>query len=427
MAKTQREHIKDLLEQALLLQPEDRRAFLENLYSSDAELRGELESLLAHADEGQEYFESLADGILPKPRFKNAILNKGLLVAERYRILDQLGKGGMGIVYLAYDNHLHRKVALKFFLNATLDSSEEIARFHREARAAARLNHPNICTVYELGETEDKTFIAMEYVEGITLKMRMQQGNISEAEIRRWLKQIGEGLLVAHDSGVIHRDIKPANIMITARGLIKIMDFGIAKLTEAETELTRANSTIGTIAYMSPEQAHGEVIDHRTDIWSVGVILYELVTGQRPFQGAFRESIVYAMMYENVRSPIELNPDVSNDLERVTMKCLERKREERYTSLSALLSDLKDETLSEVTETRPAIRQLFNLRRNGRIYFYWAVAMVFIGIVGLGIYSWQSWRIENVPVTIAVLPLESIVEDKEQDWFANGITDALNY
>ena len=176
----------------------------------------------------------------------------------------------MGVVYLANDTRLHRKVALKFVSNAALDSTEEVARFHREARAAARLNHPNICTVYELGETEDKTFIAMEYVEGITLKERTQQGNISEAEIRRWLEQIGEGLLAAHDAGVIHRDIKPANIMITSRGHVKIMDFGIAKLSEMETELTQANSTIGTIAYMSPEQARGEKVDHRTDIWAVG-------------------------------------------------------------------------------------------------------------------------------------------------------------
>ena len=231
---------------------------------------------------------------------------------NQYHITNRIGEGGMGVVYLADDTRLQRKVALKFVTNTSLNSTQEIARFHREARAAARLNHPNICTVYELGETEDKTYIAMEYVEGITLKERMRQGRIEESEIRNWLEQIAEGLQTAHDAGVIHRDIKPANIMITEKGLIKIMDFGIAKLTESDTELTQANSTIGTIAYMSPEQAQGKGIDHRADIWSVGVVLYELTTGQRSFNGAFREAIMYAIMHDEVRAPSEVNPDISN-------------------------------------------------------------------------------------------------------------------
>ena len=243
---------------------------------------------------------------------------------NQYKITNQIGKGGMGVVYLAEDTRLKRQVALKFVSNTSQDTAEELVRFHREARAAARLNHPNICTVYELGETEDKSFIAMEYVQGITLKERLQQGDAHETDIRDWLEQIAAGLWTAHEAGIIHRDIKPANIMITHTGLIKIMDFGIAKLAEQATELTQPNSTIGTIAYMSPEQARGDVIDQRSDIWSVGVILYELATGSRPFKGAFREAIMYAMMHEDIPPASVLNENISAELDQIITRCLAR-------------------------------------------------------------------------------------------------------
>ena len=259
---------------------------------------------------------------------------------NQYHILNQLGEGGMGVVYLAEDTRLHRKVALKFISGAGYVDNEGRARFEREAQAAARLNHPNICTVYELGSDEQQAFIALEFVEGETLKERMRKGRISFDETRSWLKQIAEGLLVAHEQGVIHRDIKPANIMLTDRGLIKIMDFGIAKLSGVETELTQANSTIGTISYMSPEQALGENVDHRTDIWALGVILYELVTGKRPFDGAFREAVMYAMMHADLVPPSDLVPEVPEDLERIILSCLQREPVERYETLEELLRDL---------------------------------------------------------------------------------------
>ncbi len=268
---------------------------------------------------------------------------------NQYHIIDRIGEGGMGVVYLAEDTRLDRKVALKFVSNISLDSTEEITRFHREARAAARLNHPNICTIHELGETEDKTFIAMEYVDGITLKERMRQGNIQQTNIQNWLDQIAEGLQTAHEAGVIHRDIKPANIMLSNKGLIKIMDFGIAKLAESETDLTKANSTIGTIAYMSPEQTRGEKIDHRTDIWSVGIILYELTTGVRPFTGAFREAVMYAMMHEDPAPPLSINHEMPADLDQIINKCLQRERDDRYGSLEELLCELNG-TLSSVKD-----------------------------------------------------------------------------
>ena len=262
---------------------------------------------------------------------------------KQYKILDQLGEGGMGVVYLAEDSRLNRQVALKFITGPAHATSEERQRFEREAQAAARLNHPNICTVYELGESEEHAFIALEYIKGSTLKHLMQEGPIPAETLKDWLTQIAAGLQAAHEQGVIHRDIKPANIMISEHSHLKIMDFGIARLSDAETELTRANSTIGTINYMSPEQARGEVVDQRTDIWSLGVILYELATGKRPFSGAFREAILYAMMNTAPRAPSQLNPDLPEALNRIILRCLERDVDARYDSLQTLLNDLKGE------------------------------------------------------------------------------------
>ena len=362
---------------------------------------------------------------------------------NQYLITDRIGEGGMGVVYLAEDMRLKRKVALKFVSNASLDSTQEIARFHREARAAARLNHPNICTVYELGEAEDKTFIAMEYVEGITLKERMRQGKIEEGEIRTWLKQIAEGLQTAHEAGVIHRDIKPANIMLTDKGLIKIMDFGIAKLAGSETELTQVNSTIGTIAYMSPEQARGEDIDQRTDIWSVGVILYELTTGRRPFSGAFREAIMYAMMHEDPPAPSAINPTVLEDLDGIITQCLKRDRRVRYESLGDVLAVLegrevvqrpetdsgeKTEEVLTVKHFRPkAVNEDTLIGSKNRRLIALGI-IVFLGLLVLfpGVRSkltGQGRAESGLPsaMHLAVLPFDTFGDAAEEKAFSNGL------
>ena len=363
---------------------------------------------------------------------------------NQYTITGRIGEGryGCGVSgggYAACNGWL----ALKFVSNASLDSTQEIARFHREARAAARLNHPNICTVYELGEAEDKTFIAMEYVEGITLKERMRQGHIEEEEIRTWLKQIAEGLQVAHEAGVIHRDIKPANIMLTDKGLIKIMDFGIAKLAESETELTQANSTIGTIAYMSPEQAKGEAIDQRTDIWSLGVILYELTTGQRPFSGAFREAIMYAMMHEDPPPPSDVNPTVPDDLGFVITKCLKRNRNERYESCGDVLADLtgqvvekrgrvdsadKTEELITVKHLRSKVRDEDTLigSRNRRLMALGIIVVLGLLVLFPGVRSkltGQRGAVAGLPsaMHLAVLPFDTFGDADEERAFSNGL------
>ena len=367
-------------------------------------------------------------------------------VINQYRITDRIGEGGMGTVFLAEDTRLQRNVALKFVSNSIRDSTDIIARFRREARAAARLNHPNICTVYELGEAGDNTFIAMEYVEGITLKERIQQSDIKEQDIRTWLQQIADGLLTAHEEGIIHRDIKPANIMITPKGLIKIMDFGIAKMIESETEITQEKSTIGTIAYMSPEQARGDSIDQRSDIWSLGIILYELVTGRRPFQGAFREAVLYAMMHEEVVLPSTHNPDTPEDLEHIIMKCLQRDQVARYGSLDELFGDLQGhknqdgkipDTSSTDHELKTSIRPLkkeVKAKQIGALTIRpgqkrWTIGgMLAFMVVLLLIPNLRAWFLGSASqgslptaMHMVVLPFDTFGGEEEDQSLSNGL------
>ena len=308
---------------------------------------------------------------------------------NQYRIINRIGEGGMGVVYLAEDTRLHRKVALKFISNLSSKSTEEIARFSREAQAAARLNHPNICTVYELGETDNQTYIAMEYVEGFTLKKRLKEGSIDEHDIRDWLEQIARGLLASHEAGVVHRDVKPANIMITSNGLVKIMDFGIAKLVEADTELTKADTTIGTIAYMSPEQARGEDIDQRTDIWSVGVILFEMLTGKRPFEGAFREAVMYAMMHEDITPVSSIKPESSPQLGVIVEQCLQREKDKRYISLRNVLDDLttSDDFFENAKISSSPLPSEVRAKQVVPLWVLASILIIIIGIIGTLLYE----------------------------------------
>jgi serine/threonine protein kinase len=204
---------------------------------------------------------------------------------SHYKITAKLGEGGIGVVYKAEDTKLDRTVALKFLADHLLNDEEAKQRFLREAKAAAALNHPNICTVYEIGEVDGKTFIAMEFIEGETIEDRITAGPLSIKDALDIARQAADGLQAAHDKGVVHRDIKPANILVDAKGHAKVMDFGLARLTEA-ARLTKFDTTMGTVAYMSPEQAQGMEVDGRADIWTLGCVLYEMVAGQRPFFGS---------------------------------------------------------------------------------------------------------------------------------------------
>ncbi len=267
-------------------------------------------------------------------------LAKGNIFATRYKIIEELGKGGMGVVYKVEDTKLKRIVALKSITPLILSKEEVRIRFVREAQSAAALNHPNICTIYEIDQTEGRPFISMEYIEGQNLKDKVKIRPLKLDDVLDIAIQVVEGLRHAHEKDIVHRDIKSANIMMKKNGQAKIMDFGLAKL-EGSTLITKPGTTVGTIAYMSPEQARGESVDYRTDIWSVGVVLYELLSGQLPFGGDYDQAVVYSILNESPKPLTSLRSGVPLEFERIVHKCLERDPNYRYQSTSDLLADLK--------------------------------------------------------------------------------------
>jgi tetratricopeptide (TPR) repeat protein/TolB-like protein/predicted Ser/Thr protein kinase len=259
---------------------------------------------------------------------------------SHYRIIGELGAGGMGVVYRAEDTKLGRTVALKFIAPRGIESAEEKARFLHEAQAAASLGHPNICVVHEIDEADGRLFMAMEYVEGESLKDRIARGPLKIDETLDVAIQIAQGLDAAHRKSVVHRDVKPANVMIEAGGLVKIMDFGLAKMS-GRSRLTKTGTTLGTAAYMSPEQARGEEADHRSDIWSLGAVIYEMVTGRTPFMGDYEQAVLYSIMNEAPEPLTAVRAGVPMELDRIVGKALAKDRSERYQHADELVADLR--------------------------------------------------------------------------------------
>ncbi len=258
---------------------------------------------------------------------------------SHYKVLEKVGEGGMGVVYKAEDTRLGRTVALKFLAAHLLKDAESRKRFDREAKAVAALNHPNICTIHEIDEAEGRTFLALEFIEGESLQARIERGPLPLEDALDLARQAADGLEAAHEKGVVHRDIKPGNLLITPKGQLKILDFGLALLTEG-SKLTQLDTTLGTIAYMSPEQTMAADTDSRTDIWALGVVLYEMVSGRLPFRGDYDRAVMYSITSEEPEPLTALRTGVPMELEWLINKCLAKQPDGRYQNAADLIVDL---------------------------------------------------------------------------------------
>jgi serine/threonine protein kinase/Flp pilus assembly protein TadD len=304
---------------------------------------------------------------------------------SHYRILEKLGEGGMGVVYKAVDMRLERTVALKVLLENLKQDVKAGERLIREAKAVARLDHPNICPVYEIDDHGGQTFIAMAYVQGINLREKLLAGPLGVDKALEIAIQVAEGLREAHDRGIVHRDIKSANIMLTSQGRARIMDFGLAKLAGA-MEITKPNALVGTIAYMSPEQAAGKPVDHRTDIWSLGVVIYRMLTGERPFKGKTTPEMISSILKDRPQRIRKLREKVPEQLEYSVYKMMQKDRDNRYKDMGALLEDLNRTKSSAVLPLQSS---------------------------------------EKSASSIAVLPFSDMSPQKDQEYFCDGLAEEI--
>ncbi len=339
-----------------------------------------------------------------------------------YRITEKLGSGGMGDVYRAEDTELGRPVALKFLpRELTLD---EVARqrFKHEAQAASSLDHPNVGTIYQILESDGRSFIAMACYERGSLKERIGEGPMAIEQAVDVATQIAQGLAKAHEKGIVHRDVKPANIMFAEDDCVKIVDFGLAKLA-GQTVLTKSGTTLGTIAYMSPEQARGEGVDHRADLWAIGVILYEMVVGERPFAGDYDQAVVYSILNTEPEPMASRRADVPTALAHVVERALEKEPEHRYQTADEILSDLSRIQQGEGIESASSWPVRRSSRRVARP-LVWGGFAAAACVALLVLFMWPG-SVDRAPVAIAVLPMVSDSQDGDLEWFTNGMTDAL--
>jgi serine/threonine-protein kinase len=351
---------------------------------------------------------------------------------SHYAILEKLGEGGMGVVYKAHDTQLNRFVALKFLPDRLTQSADEKTLFLKEARAAAGLNHNNICTIFGVEEDEGHIFIAMEFIDGGTLREKLPFAGVDQA--LTVAEQIGDALREAHEKGIVHRDIKPDNIMLTSKGQPKVMDFGLAKL-KGEINMTRSSSTAGTLAYMAPELIHGGAADERSDIFSFGAVLYEMLTGKTPFRGEHHAAMMYSILQEEPESVMHSRRDVSPGLDRIIRRALQKDPGERYQSVEDMVTELSDEhgvaagvpgssaaavgprfaagsTFPQPAKTGPAKKK----------FLAWPLLM---GVPVLALVAYLLVGRHQAIDTLAVLPFENVGADPNTEYLADGMTETI--
>lgn len=432
-----RGRIGELFEQALALPPEARAGFLEVACSDKPDLRAELESLLAARARAPNRLERMAQEVMP--RAMQALSNAGSPVGRtvsHYEILGLIGGGGMGMVYRARDLALGRLAALKFLRPHLVADADARARLESEARAASALDHPNIAVVYEIGAAEPRPrdsvsprlFIAMAYYAGETIREKIARGALPVADALAYAVQVADGLARAHEAGIIHRDIKPANVMVTDRGEAKILDFGIART--AGVERTRQDATLGTVAYMSPEQTRGETVDHWTDMWSFGATLYEMLTAQRPFRGDDNAVMIHAIRHDEPEPLRRLRPEIPAPLAAIVETCLQKDPAARYRQTAELLSALR--SLQADRAQTPAAQRPWHKRAS--VYAVGVIVLVAAIISFLlntgeasdaGLATEPDLAALSAIPRLAVMPLVNLRVDTATDYLGYALADEI--
>src|SRR5437762_5283796 len=437
------EKVIDLFQSALERAPEERAVFVDKTCHDDEGMRREVESLLTSHDRATNFIEVPAFKVAPElatTDSADALIGK---LISHYRIEWLIGIGGMGEVYLAQDERLGRKAALKLLPQSLTTDETQLDRFKNEARTASALNHPNILTVYEIGAEGNVQFIATEFIEGITLRADLASGRMSAHRALEIAVQVASALAAAHDAGVVHRDIKPENIMLRPDGYAKVLDFGIAKLSEqrrgshdhrVETTAllqTRPGLVLGTAHYMSPQQARGQKVDARSDIWSLGVVLYEMVTGNPPFRGETPSDCIAAILTAEPAPLSSISPDVPAKLESILQKALRKNTDERYQTIKEMLAELrilkaKLEAESSLSQTKShGDSNTSEIKRPKRGVLVTLVAALFASAAVACFFFFFFPAALTNKKSIAVLPFENLSEDNSNAYFADGIQDEI--